>query len=177
MDFGRGLLLTNQSGQPIQLNPWTGVVRCADLDGDDLFDLLVTDGEQVRLYSNLGVAGNPAFEGYTRLPGPTGDLSLRSGANRFAMADWDGDGLQDILSGAEGTLRFYRNTGSPSSPFFAEGVVLQAEGVPTDLWGPSHLCVTDVTGNGLPDVLVGTSQGYFLLFKNTGSPSNPVLAA
>ncbi|MBN2587335.1 MAG: hypothetical protein JXA64_11205 [Candidatus Fermentibacteraceae bacterium] len=36
------------------------------------------------------------------------------------MADWDGDGLQDLLCGQfdYGRIRFYRNEGSPGSPVF-----------------------------------------------------------
>lgn len=37
------------------------------------------------------------------------------------MADWDGDGLNDLLVGQfdEGRIRFYPNLGTPQSPLFS----------------------------------------------------------
>lgn len=37
------------------------------------------------------------------------------------MADWDGDGLEDLLAGQfdEGRIRFYKNLGTPQSPLFS----------------------------------------------------------
>jgi hypothetical protein len=47
------------------------------------------------------------------------------------VADWDGDGLQDLLVSAfRGNIRFFRNTGTRTQPEFTEGDPLEAGGAP-----------------------------------------------
>ena len=45
------------------------------------------------------------------------------------LADWDGDGLNDLLVGqfVEGRLRFYRNIGTNSDPAFSEYSYVRAD--------------------------------------------------
>ena len=80
-------------------------------------------------------------------------------------ADWDGDGLADLLDGSEwGEINWYRNTGSADAPRYADAVTLversmfgrQEEGSTPK--GPGQrvkVHVTDWNGDGRVDLLVG----------------------
>ncbi len=47
-----------------------------------------------------------------------------------AIADWDGDGLKDLLIGqfSSGKIHFFKNIGSKTEPLLEESSFLQAEG-------------------------------------------------
>ena len=47
------------------------------------------------------------------------------------VADWDGDGLKDLITGQfyYGNIRFYKNEGTNESPVFNSFAYLQANGV------------------------------------------------
>jgi hypothetical protein len=47
-----------------------------------------------------------------------------------AIADWDGDGVKDMILGqfSYGNIRFYKNVGTNASPLFTSYSMLQADG-------------------------------------------------
>ena len=82
------------------------------------------------------------------------------------VADWDGDGLLDLIVGCgDGSVIFYRNSGTAREPKLDEGQILIAAGaieydsekIPkTPTRGVrAKVCVVDYNGDGLPDLLVG----------------------
>ena len=82
------------------------------------------------------------------------------------VADWDGDGLPDLIVGCgDGSVMFYRNIGTAKEPKLDEGQVLIPPGsmeydgdkIPkTPTRGVrAKVCVVDYNGDGLPDLLVG----------------------
>lgn len=64
---------------------------------------------------NLECAGTDIDVGYYAAP---------------CVADWDGDGLKDLILGqfASGYIRFYKNEGSNASPIFNSFSYLYADG-------------------------------------------------
>jgi hypothetical protein len=87
-----------------------------------------------------------------------------------ALGDLTGNGRLDLVVGAaDGSLHFYRNTGSASTPSFEH-----VPGVLKDrsLGSRSAPALHDVDGDGTLDLVVGTEEELVVL-QNTGTPSGP----
>ncbi len=108
-----------------------------------------------------------------------------------SLADWDGDGLIDIISGnSAGNILFFKNTGTNVQPAYQNPEALTAGGTSIhvqpgyreDIQGPyesrwGYVCpvVYDWSGDGLPDILTGDSRGKFVVYINKGSKTQPQL--
>ena len=145
--------------------------------------------------------GEPRVEAVDRLryaDGPLvqldSDAGGRIGRLKLAVADWDGDGLSDLLVGGSGTqpvavntfgkssVFLLRNVGAPGQPLFARPEVLHLDGGTAALFG-GHSCVpapcfldgrergagddggADRAGRRRPDLLVGSENGRLYAFR------------
>ena len=106
------------------------------------------------------------------------------GRGHFALVDWDGDGALDFLfSSDRACQRFFRpdlklatsqpflfrNVGSNAKPLFAKGVPLRLKRNGRRLSFLSHnatSCVSDWTGDGRPDLMVGAENGRVYAFEH-----------
>ena len=152
-----------------------------DWDNDSRQDLVAgaMDG-RVRLYANQGSAGEPDLLDPQILL--QGDSELRVPGDRSSpvLADLDGDGRKDLLTGnTEGQILLYINQGTDAAPLFADYMHVTADGVQIDLPGSprSRPSVTDWTGDGLPDVLVGSGDGIVRLYQSVAAPTPVQLQA
>ncbi|MDB5282945.1 MAG: repeat protein [Bacteroidota bacterium] len=109
---------------------------------------------------------------------------LDFGTNSKAVFyDFDGDGLNDIITGNYGyynpaypnsyqsTLAYYRNTGTISSPKFTE-VTLDYDSFSNYVLIGICPAFGDLDGDGKADLLIGDKTGFLSFFKNratTGS--------
>jgi len=99
-----------------------------------------------------------------------------------SFADWDSDGLEDlVVGGGSGTytpkVRVYLNEGTAQAPKFAAPFYAQSGGADLTATGSGcmglfpRVCYWD--GDGLKDLVVGNALGGITFFRNTGSDTNP----
>jgi len=90
------------------------------------------------------------------------------------VVDWNNDGKPDILCGDRtGFLNLYLNNSTdPANPTFAPPVHVTVGGV--ENFGSSiTICVADLTGNHLPNLLIGQTDGTILYAVNKGKLGTP----
>lgn len=96
--------------------------------------------------------------------------------------DWDGDGLDDIISGnGVGHIGFIKNLGG-YCPKWDAPKLLKADDKPIRIlpkgasWGYTTIDVGYWDEDDLPDILVNDHNGNVVWFKNIGTRTNPKLA-
>lgn len=160
-DFAAPEELLDSEGRRIDIGQ-TAYPTLADLTGNGLPDLLVGSFRgNVSLFHNIGAPGDPVFERVT-------DRFLDLEVGRFTaphLTDLTGNGLPDLLLGTEreGVLIFH-NTGTPDAPNFQEVARLAP--------GRAQLtpAAADVTGDGRPEIVLGTRGGGLLFYQATEGP-------
>jgi hypothetical protein len=91
------------------------------------------------------------------------------------VIDWNNDGKPDIICGDRtGYLNlFLNNSTDPKNPTFAPGTHIKVAGV-EKLGDSITVALGDLTGNHLPNLLIGTADGTVLYALNTGTLGAPV---
>ncbi|MFH0909732.1 MAG: FG-GAP-like repeat-containing protein, partial [bacterium] len=143
-----------------------------DIDGDGDKDLYVmaASGFVRRLLINVGVPTHAQWDtGFTN--------NFPMGGETHEFIDIDADGDLDLFYGTSlGTVAFYQNIGTPTSPAWAArvdnfaGVTLGYGNAPAATFG-------DIDGDQDYDLFVGHKDGTILFFQNTGTPASPSWAA
>jgi hypothetical protein len=148
-------------------------VAVGDLSGDGLFDMVVGNGTGTLLwYQNHGTKGKPLFDTARLLCLENGRPIDVGWSSAPELVDWDGDGLLDLIVGAEKeSVLFYKNVGDAHHPVFRLIGPLQSDGKPLRV--PHNYCdmdpqnkiypvdyeavphVVDWNGDGKLDLLVG----------------------
>ena len=141
-----------------------------DFDGDGDLDLLIGNIEGTVVHiPNEGTAKQYSFDTSKRRFLQAGGEQLKvHGDSGPLAADWDGDGLTDLLVGSgDGSVWFYRNAGKKGAPEYAKGVALLPEsktgwsnpvehrGTPSGPGVRAKVGVADWNGDGRLDLLVG----------------------
>lgn len=122
------------------------------------------------------------------------------GAPNPCIADFDGDGKQDIIAGnSAGEIAFIRNLSGGENPVWDAPRLFTVNGKPIRIqagengsiqgpaerkWGYTVLSVADWDGDGLPDIIVNSIWGKIEWFRNLGgkdklrlAPAQPVRVA
>ncbi|MBM4087510.1 MAG: VCBS repeat-containing protein, partial [Planctomycetes bacterium] len=166
----RGPLLAD--GQPLNVGDWCAAPTVADFDGDGDLDLLSgrtamtaasrADTAAMRYYENVGSAKQPELRSRP-FPGK-GKPLIRSMASPRA-ADWNGDGLMDLIVSSRYEIVLYQNVGSKTQPLFD----LDAKPL-RPAWGAADLSVDqflDWDGDGRVDI----HRSYVVLLNDgVGNP-------
>ncbi|MBD3349158.1 MAG: T9SS type A sorting domain-containing protein [Candidatus Eisenbacteria bacterium] len=97
-----------------------------------------------------------------------------------STADWDSDGLYDLIVGegsSTGKVRVYLNVGTASQPEFTGFTYAQSMGADLAVTGGGCLGIFPRVvywdADGLKDLVVGRSDGRVMLFTNTGTDESP----
>jgi len=182
--FAAAEVLRDKSGKPILKVPnqknrvesfgsWMALV---DWNDRGVLDILVgTFDGMMFLRRNEGTRTKPVYSDRSEWV-MAGNKRLRVPGGAHAnpvIADWDGDGLWDILTGsADGGVYWYRNVGKKGSPQFARPVALvpKHEGMGYgEMLDSQHeprpgirtqIAVADYGGHGKLDLLVGDFCTY-----------------
>lgn len=100
-----------------------------------------------------------------------------------SMADWDSDGVPDLIVGEgssaypEGKVRIYRNIGTAEAPSFSGYVYATSGGQP--LVCPASGClgvfprVVYWDGDGRKDLMIGDADGKIRIYHNVGTDTDP----
>jgi hypothetical protein len=150
-------------------------VSAADWDGDGDLDLVVggvADGPpagEVFLFRNDGTAKQYDFAKPEPLKTDDRLIEATEGNASPCVADWNRDGKLDLFLGCgDGSVRWYRNTGTRQAPVLAKSELLvPAPGAMADRGKLARPCVVDWNEDGQLDLLVG----------DTGKPFDKVLSA
>jgi len=142
-------------------------IELADVNGDRREDLLTSSGDVFPRQPDGSLAETPAFQ----LKPPTGEPP---GWAFMAAADFDHDSWTDVALLANGprgaVVWVYRNTGNareplseqPSAEFIIADAIVSRDG-PT---------VADFDGDGVPDLLLGSSDRRPAVHILSGSPAD-----
>jgi hypothetical protein len=156
------LVFPHEHFDPAEL-PFTGLrsrVAVADLNGDGKPDLLIGGGG----WETFGVVYGPLAgkdeltveriwpKGLAPFP-PSTWMSTNP-----VLADWDGDGLPDLILGvseandlhASHGVYWCRNVGTKQVPKFGPPRLLVAD---KERWRTTGICVADWNGDGRPDLI------------------------
>jgi len=88
-----------------------------------------------------------------------------------AMADLDGDGWADLVTGeTSGQIRFFRNAGNPDSLQFIPWTNQNLFAVVDSRSAP---CLTDLDGDGDMDLLLGSEYNNVQVLRNLGTATQP----
>jgi Ca2+-binding RTX toxin-like protein len=149
-----------------------------DLDGDGDLDLVAGNFlGSLLAWRNTGSLAAPVF---TDITGTDNPFAL-VGVERYAapaFVDLDADGDLDLVSGTEiGRILAWRNTGTTASPAFTALTGSDNPFAAIDVSTHSTPAFVDLDGDGDLDLVSGERDGYFLAWRNTGSPAAPAFTA
>jgi hypothetical protein len=167
------------------VNPFSGIdignnstPTFADLDKDGDLDAIIGEGDgTLKYYKNTGTASNPAYTVQTGTANPFNSIDIGNNSTP-TFADLDGDGDLDAIIGKDnGTLNYYKNTGSSTAPVYTvqTGTANPFNGIDVGglLGGSSAPTLADIDGDGDLDAIIGESGGTLNYYKNTRTASNP----
>ena len=149
---------------------WTaapGNVAIGDLDGDGKPDLVVSNQYDnfASVFQNISTSGGITFAAQTQ-------FTIGSGIYWVAIGDLDGDGKPDLAAASyyDNTVSVCKNTSTPGSISFAANVSF-ATGA-----NPVCLSISDLDGDGKPDLAVDNYDNTVSVFKNICTPGTVAFA-
>lgn len=165
--FAQRELLVDEDGATLMMpfdTIYSVTPELVDMDADGDLDLVVGNRSgTVQIVANVGTPKVPKWSKQRR-DLTTADGQPIAGSNAH-HADWDGDGVRDLIVGSEGgDVTWYRNTGKNDAPRYAKGARLvdaAHSGYAAEGSTPQHhgmrvkVHVTDWNEDGKADLLVG----------------------
>ena len=163
--------MTSDTGTP------TIRLRLSDLDDDGDPDLVIGNNTGLLYYfENTGTSSNPSFTERNGTDNPLEGISVGSYSTP-TFTDLDGDDDHDLIVGnGQGDIAYYENTGTTTSPSFTQRTEMTNpfDNITSGTW--STLTLTDLDGDGDPDLAVGDDDGVVHYYENTGTSAEPDFA-
>ena len=151
-----------------------------DWNNDGIKDLISGDTNgSVWIFINTGTKEKPVLAEGVQVKAAgkiitQGSHKLAGPYSKLHYADWDGDGLSDLLIGQNNNIVFYKNVGKKSEPKFNDPVELtNADG---SFPSRSSPYVIDWDEDGKKDMVIGTENGNIFFYRNIGTEKSPKLA-
>jgi hypothetical protein len=146
-----------------------------DNEGKGNMDLYVGNlAGNVLFFKNIGSPSTPNYEEQKGAANPFNGVNVGSqAAPTFVDIDKDGD-MDSFVGNQAGDILFFKNTGNATSTIYEEqkGAANPFNGV--DVGSGAVPTFVDIDKDGDTDAFVGNEAGDILLFKNFGSPTNPI---
>ncbi len=155
-----------------------------DLDDDGDFDLVLgSSGLEIEYFENNGTNTSPLFNKDASM-----FSSIYSGGYQYtnsyypALCDLDGDGDLDLTIGGYNGILYYENTGSPSSPSWADVNTTLFADANGQIGTDAKQTFVDLDNDGDKDMVVGIGEsllggptpGISMGFRNTGTSTSSV---
>ena len=177
-DAGRLIVFTNtgtatapvfRQAEPLKLTDAFHLAPAfGDLDGDGDPDMLLgTWNRDILFFRNSGTRAAPRW-----VQDDAGTIRPPRGSNSTpVLADIDGDRDLDLFVGqANGSVLFYRNTGTPTAPRFELIVDLLADVRTGRRSAPT---LADIDADGRLDLIIGHEGGGATVYRNAGTKTVP----
>jgi len=158
------------------------MLEAVDWDGDGDLDLLVGGyvTGRIFLFENTGTKGAPNLVSRGPLTADGKILNVGDWAAAPTVADFNGDGLPDLITGCfpmsresqqkKTLLKYYVNTGRPGAPELSERPFPYEGAFPrSSLHSPRAV---DFNGDGLLDLAMSAGDKIYL-FPNIGTKTDP----
>ncbi len=170
-DFNVSLFLQTSPGvfaSPVSLYPGgANWVAIGDLNGDGMPDIAVSDAVGVKLLMHTGAASATTYAAPVAIFTQTQNNAVQ-GANVVAIADVNGDGFNDLVitdpgpsGGASPTVSILLQDATHPGQFLASvSYAIAPYSVATSI------VVTDVNGDGFPDIVIGGTTSTSVLLQN-----------
>ncbi len=170
-DYNVSLFLQSSPGTfaaPISLYPgganWVAV---GDLNGDGMPDVVVTDDTGVHVLMHTGAASATTYAAPVTVFTQTANMNV-SGWNLVAVADVNGDGLNDLVitdpgptGGAAPTVNVLLQDPANHGQFLAAVSYPVAQASLAQ-----SIIVRDLDGDGHPDIVIGGSDAVSILLQD-----------
>jgi hypothetical protein len=142
-----------------RVDPDAQSISCLDIDGDGKLDLCLAGAGRIALLQNGGEAMSEVS-----IPGGNGGRSA-------VWADYNGDGLPDLLLATSQGPKLYTNLGK--GVFRDDSHLLPKQ----PAWNLTCAAWIDQNGDGKPDILLGNGFHGLRLYRNMGqTDSKPALS-
>ncbi|HWS63253.1 MAG TPA: VCBS repeat-containing protein [Steroidobacteraceae bacterium] len=180
-DFNVSLFVQTSPGTfaaPLTLYPgganWVAV---GDLNGDGAADVALTDGVGVKVLLHTGAASATTYAAPTVVFTQTANLDV-AGGNLIAIADVNGDGLNDLVitdpgptGGSAPTVNVLLQDAANHGSFLA------AVSYPITPDSPQSILVRDLQGTGKLDIVIGGQETVIVLLHDPANPGRFLAAS